>query len=338
MSQKELLSGVVTDAQLASVEALVRCVLTRSSIPVCKIETGVRPMASHGANAAEMPFVRIVACFEDNIEEISTALHQEFELQVTGESSNYLDPVDFFSAKGISYYARPKHGSASDGDDRHIKVEVTYMLREVLTVFENELGYQHPDFPEDAKRDLCKISALLEMAGQEMMRLSRKMQQIPEVPSDFISTYETDLRPLTETTLLEYVQNSLVIREVDATIAARTNATLSAHVDIDGDIDRLHFLKINSIAQLHEKLVSFKKEVVAFAVRWIGNDNGGTFDPGISLFYLEYFLVGQANDQQMATDYVLRFVSDNDYSARYIIPTYKSVTSPGYPELSRFSA
>lgn len=337
MSQKELLSGVVTDAQLASVEALMRCVLTSSNIAVCKIETGVRPMASHSAEVAEMPYVRIIACFEDNVEEISNALYQEFELQVTSEISVVPDPADFFSAKGISYYAKPRHGSADLGEVRVIKVELSYMLREVLTVFENELGYQRPDFPEDAKRDLCKISALLEMAGQEMMKLSRKMQQIPEKSVTSL-VYETDLRTLTEATLLEYVQNSPVIREIDATIATRTNATLSAHADIDGDIDRLHFLKITTIAQLHEKLVNYKKEVVAFAVRWIGNDNGGTFDPGISLFYLEYFLVGQANDQQMATDYVLRFVSDSDYSARYIIPTYKSVTSPGYPELSRYSA
>ncbi len=29
-----------------------------------------------------------------------------------------------------------------------------------------------------------------------------------------------------------------------------------------------------------------KDEIVAFAEKWIGKDNGGTFDSGISLFYV----------------------------------------------------
>jgi hypothetical protein len=31
------------------------------------------------------------------------------------------------------------------------------------------------------------------------------------------------------------------------------------------------------------------------------------------------------NDPAFAVEYVLKFISDNDYSARYIIPTYNSV-------------
>ena len=46
---------------------------------------------------------------------------------------------------------------------------------------------------------------------------------------------------------------------------------------------------------------------------------------GISLFYLEYLLVAKKNDPGYAVEYVLKFISDNEYSARYIVPTYNAI-------------
>ena len=88
------------------------------------------------------------------------------------------------------------------------------------------------------------------------------------------------------------------------------------------------------IAQLHERLTDNKNDIVAFAEKWIGKDNGGSFDSGISLFYLEYLLVGKKNDPAFAVEYVLKFISDNDYSARYIIPTYNSIRHSDAPASS----
>jgi hypothetical protein len=76
---------------------------------------------------------------------------------------------------------------------------------------------------------------------------------------------------------------------------------------------------------------------VAFAEKWIGKDNGGSFDSGISLFYLEYLLVGKKNDPAFAVEYVVKFISDNDYSARYIIPTYNSIHNTEAPNFSHLT-
>jgi hypothetical protein len=112
---------------------------------------------------------------------------------------------------------------------------------------------------------------------------------------------------------------------VDAQIAERAGAKINNDIDIEGDVERLRFLKVHTIKQLDEKITENKDEVVAFAEKWIGRDNGGSFDSGISLFYLEYLLVGKRNDPAFAVEYVVKFISDNDYSARYIIPTYNSI-------------
>ena len=100
-------------------------------------------------------------------------------------------------------------------------------------------------------------------------------------------------------------------------------------------MERLRFLKVFSLRQLHERILDNKTDIVSFAEKWIGKDNGGSFDKGISLFYLEYLLVGKKNDPGFAVEYVLKFISDNDYSARYIIPTYNSIRNIDAP--SNFS-
>ena len=131
--------------------------------------------------------------------------------------------------------------------------------------------------------------------------------------------------PMTDSSLKEYVVNSKLLKEIDMRIAERAGAKINSEIDIEGDVERLRFLKVFTLKQLHDRLSDNKNDIVAFAEKWIGKDNGGSFDSGISLFYLEYLLVGKKNDPAFAIEYVVKFISDNDYSARYIIPTYNSI-------------
>jgi len=141
---------------------------------------------------------------------------------------------------------------------------------------------------------------------------------------------------MTDASLKEYVRNSKILREIDSQIAQRASAKLNDEIDIEGDVERLRFLKVFSLKQLHERLADSKTDIIAFAEKWIGKDNGGSFDMGISLFYLEYLLVGKKNDPGFAVEYVLKFISDSDYSARYIIPTYNSIRQQD-SSISKFS-
>jgi Region found in RelA / SpoT proteins len=142
---------------------------------------------------------------------------------------------------------------------------------------------------------------------------------------------------MTDASLRDYVMNSKILKEIDLMIAERAGAKINTDIDIEGDVDRLRFLKVYSLKQLHDRLTDNKMDIVAFAEKWIGKDNGGSFDSGISLFYLEYLLVGKKNDPAFAVDYVVKFISDNDYSARYIIPTYNSIHNTEAPNFSHLT-
>jgi hypothetical protein len=136
---------------------------------------------------------------------------------------------------------------------------------------------------------------------------------------------------MTEASLKEFIKNSKLVKEVDSMVAERAGAKINEEIDIEGDVDRLRFLKVFTLKQLQERIFDNKEDIVSFAEKWIGKDNGGSFDSGICLFYLEYLLVGKKNDPAFAVEYVLKFISDNDYSARYIIPTYNSIRQTAEP-------
>lgn len=141
------------------------------------------------------------------------------------------------------------------------------------------------------------------------------------------STIIDDNVGLDDDVLKDFVGSSRLLKEIDLEISKHANATLNRDIDIEGDTERLRFLGVFTLRQLKEKLADHKDEIISFAAKWIGKDNGGAFDSGICLFYLEYVLVGKKNDPAFSVEYVLKFISDNDYSARYIIPTYESVKS-----------
>jgi hypothetical protein len=143
--------------------------------------------------------------------------------------------------------------------------------------------------------------------------------------------------PITDTSLKEYVLKSKLLKEVDKQIAERAGAKINPEIDIEGDVERLRFLKVYTLKQLHDRIKDNASDIVVFAEKWIGKDNGGSFDSGISLFYLEYLLVGKKNDPGFAVEYVVKFISDNDYSARYIIPTYNSIRNTEAPNFSHLT-
>ncbi|NDC42050.1 MAG: hypothetical protein EBZ77_10955, partial [Chitinophagia bacterium] len=85
---------------------------------------------------------------------------------------------------------------------------------------------------------------------------------------------------LSDATLREYVVTSTLVKQVDAEIARRAGAVLNSEVDVEGDVERLKYLKVFTIKQLHERIEDNMEDVVAFAEKWIGTDNGGSFDSG----------------------------------------------------------
>ncbi len=176
--------------------------------------------------------------------------------------------------------------------------------------------------------------------ASEMSRETIAERTIPlysEQPKTAKAIHFDENAQMNDALLRDFVNTSKLVKEVDQKIAERAGAKINAEIDIEGDVERLRFLKVYTLKQLQDRILDNKDDIVAFAEKWIGKDNGGSFDSGISLFYLEYLLVGKRNDPAFAVDYVVKFISDNDYSARYIIPTYNSIHNTEAPNFSHLT-
>ena len=136
-----------------------------------------------------------------------------------------------------------------------------------------------------------------------------------KIPNDKIS----------EKTLLNYIENFSIVDNLDKKICLITNSSLKEEIDITGDVERLKFLEISNIKQLHCLLIQYPDKIINFAQKWMGNTINKTYKRGISLFYLEYFLVGKKDDPKLANNYTIRFISEVDKSSKHILKTYKSI-------------
>ncbi len=435
---------------ILKIEDLIREIVIQNSIPYYRIESSIEQPLQVEGNDKYMPVIRIITYFEDTVAKISEVLQTEFEIVHEKSVDKKKNKSDSFSYKHANYIACLKANRRElieykRSGDKKFEIQVCSLLHDAWFGIKKELGYDNDTFPEEAKRDMYRVGALLEMADMEFLKIKSQLTAavseapqpaaapapeakapetapaavIPpvEAPAAVVPpvaapvtaaspaaapaekkepviarpayeapparqetsfsepapsytdnignanvtpggsieqlqqamSFADDTAPffedrpgkdeqkaskpilldenaqMTDTSLKEYVLKSKLLKEIDAAIADRAGAKINSEIDIEGDVERLRFLKVHTLKQLHDRLSDNKDEIVAFAEKWIGKDNGGTFDSGISLFYLEYLLVGKKNDPAFAVEYVVKFISDNDYSARYIIPTYNSI-------------
>jgi|GEM_PF-4977928 len=313
MPQRVRQNGVLGAAFLGDVKACVCDIASRHSIPLYHLFSTY--CSSEKLAVAQL---KIVTYSEDAIDRLHSLLDEAMVLGVPAESA--LKPQHPF--KVLRFNAKYKAGIA--GRDAHqFDLVICSILSEAYAGMVCSAGIDESVTTAAEKKELHKISSLLKMADEECAKLAKTLR-LGNKHSD-VSGAESGIHTLSYSLLEQYVNGSAVVREIDRQIAAHAGARISAQMDIDGDIERLAFVNINTVAKLNEALLENSREIVAFAEKWIGKDNGGVFDAGIALFYLEYLLVAKKDDNAFCNEYVLRFISDNDFSARYIIPTYKSI-------------
>lgn len=500
-------------AFMAKMEDLVKELVLQNNIPFYRIES-IMEHHFHPNGSTYMPVVRVITYFEDAVANVANVISKEFDIYSLPNKDNN-SSANGFNSKMVQYLTSLKANRQSMIEYRRtaniqFQIQICSMLQDAWVGIEKELGYENGAYPENLKRDLYRVSALLEMADLEFMKIrgllkphqtampniapqpavapqpqpiaysapvaapqpevkpqeqpipnyntSYMAAEVDEVIKPIISaetatntdkisldTLEINVKksddlslnvnevgetngvteenvnnlmkvtdngivedtnvsesstsgnsgdgvalnidkietfnmnvngmiervtegkgadgeeedenvpfynrepkaekpapldensPMTDATLKEYVGTSKVVKEVDSEIAKRAGASLNSDVDVEGDVERLRFLKIFTVKQLHERILDNKEDIIAFAEKWIGKDNGGSFDSGICLFYLEYLLVGKKNDPAFAVEYVLKFISDNDYSARFIIPTYNAISKNEQPIASHLT-
>jgi hypothetical protein len=284
------------------IEEFVRDVIIQQSISFYSV---LQAPSSFPVNGAEcLLVINIITYSEDTIDKISDLLQNHFNLQVHESGDGLNSSFKSFSFRKTCYLATLKQTSNNVAytEARAVPflVKISSIFHRALVAMECALGKRGDNLSPAIQKGFYNIGSLLERAEQQFQDLYSRLNEGNESfefmrqiqPNDALASNKL----ITPETLKNFVSTSTLLKDADKQIADRTNAKMSAKIDIDGDVQRLNFLQITSLPQLEEALQQHKNDIIAFAEKWIGKDNNGSFDCGISLFYLEYLLVGKKND------------------------------------------
>ena len=243
-------------AYVAKIEDLVRDIITQHQLPFYRIES-VSP-GEQQSGPGKLYVIKVIAYFEDTVDKICALLHKEFDLNLI--SPEAFVGFELFSFRQISYTASLKTTDKSTEENNiHFEIEVCSLLHDVLSGYEQALGITASELPGSARKDIYRIGSMLEMADKEFCQLRNRLH--PDEDTLALHNHqkpaaeeEEDSTIINNESLLAYVSTSKLLRVVDQMIALNNNATVTGHVDIDGDVERLRFLNIQTIKQLDDKL------------------------------------------------------------------------------------
>jgi putative GTP pyrophosphokinase len=115
---------------------------------------------------------------------------------------------------------------------------------------------------------------------------------------------------------LFFINNDPIVKKVDKAISTKTNYPIYKDPIGIGVEDfvfkRLEFLNIQTIPELRSLLLAHENKIPRIAMSWCNNSNSGSsFEPGISIFYLCYYLIGFTRDEEYISSYLNEYIYQN---------------------------
>lgn len=263
--------------------------------------------------------IRIITYFADQVDLIAELIEKEFDIDVSNsiDKRASLDP-DRFGYLSLHYVVSlPKSRLALTENRRFdglkAEIQVRSILQHAWAEIEHDLGYKsNGEIPISVKRQFARLSGLLELGDKEFIDIREKLSSYTQSIS---VTSSEELQPalIDKITLLEFAKREPIVSEIDSAIATALACTIkNIEPDIDNDVDRLAYFKINTIADLHKSLMAHKDKIIALAETWSKDDDeelreDPQLPPATSIFYLCHILAGNTLDAEKVMEYFKKF-------------------------------
>ncbi len=257
--------------------------------------------------------VRIITYFEDEVDIIAKIMAEEFTIDAPNSVDKRIMDYDRFGYSSLHYIAS-LHKSRTElleyrgYIDMKFEIQIRSLLQHTWAEIEHDIGYKSKSsIPDVVKRNFSRVAALLETSDLEFTKLRNRLLQYEtevnlEIEKD---PQNVDLNNISLQSF--YVQNNL-IADIDSALAKAVRGRIDnfqVEVDID-DIPKLQYLGITDIQLLSKALNERRDKIIKFATIFIGNVDG-SFNKGVSLFYLSYLLIAERESISESTNYVNKF-------------------------------
>jgi hypothetical protein len=139
--------------------------------------------------------------------------------------------------------------------------------------------------------------------------------------------------------LSSFIENSSLVHKIDQAIVKSTAGQIVKERDdvgLSNSINELHYVGLETIANIDFYLHQYEQIIYGFAKAWIRGARLGKVKAGICLFYLCYVMIGQRNSIEQANNYLLEFNigldEDRKSDAERIISIYNQVVAKAEKE------
>ena len=246
---------------------------------------------------------------------IAKVIEDEFAIDQAKsvDKRSALDP-DRFGYLSLHYVvalSTTRAGLAEYADLAGLKAEIQIrsILQHSWAEIEHDLGYKtQREIPSSIRRDFSRLAGLLELADAEFMRIrSRISDYTEEVSKQIITTPQNVTLDLVS--LRQFVDQESLVAELDEGIAERLGFTLMKDRGprVDGEVERLAYFQVVTVAQLGEQLHAHAKDILALAGAFASSDEDDadrTLSRGVSLFYLCYILAAKTESHSFIREYL----------------------------------
>lgn len=341
---EKLLSKLLNSANLR-VHSVTSRVKTRDSL-IAKCGRISEVKYKRLNDITDISGIRIITFFPDEVDAVAELIQKEFKInyKLSDDKRAELDP-DKFGYLSLHYIAKLSRGRLRLAEYRRYKdlqaeIQIRTILQHTWAEIEHDLGYKTKlSVPRDVRRRFSQLAGLLELADNTFAQirddLSRYEANIPnqirEVP---------ELVQIDKASLLAFIGDSELVRQIDTEISTKTNIELSSSISEDivtGRITPLNYLNINTIADLNANMEKKKDLIVKYAVTYLtsrittlyGEKPGGTLTRAISLLYFVYLLlVEKAPSLESLINTIEESgmkVANPDDLAKLLLSAYKSL-------------
>ena len=243
--------------------------------------------------------IRITTLFVNGIDRVAAVLPKIFDI----DSTRSVDKREMNSSERFGYQSL--HMIATLNQNRrellehrdiaglYCEIQIRSILQHAWAEIEHDLGYKaRHGGPPDVRRRFSKLSALLELADDEFLRLRADVERATATDDVEASPETTRVTPVTLGVLLASDPVATRLLE-ELTAVFNTSPSELDTSTLDDRVEELQQLGLDTVDRLRDALQSQSRVIPSFAKRFFGRTYGANWTSSFLLFLLVQIFAAQ---------------------------------------------
>jgi putative GTP pyrophosphokinase len=268
-----------------------------------------RPGKSYGSLEAvtDLLGVRIITFFLDDVNEVADLVEREFIVDHNRSANRGDEDTQQFGYRSVHKIVslpprRTGLGEWADFDGLFCEIQIRSILGHAWAEIEHDLGYKAgTGVPSDVRRRFARLSALLELADDEFLRLRDDIYEYARDARESVVERPRET-PVNTVTLAAFLNSDPTVRHLVQQFSEifETEPTSAEASPLEERVDELAQLGIHSIDALGRKLAAEAPILPAFVEHFFGRRYGGAWPISLLLFLLAQIVAARAPSEEEA--------------------------------------